>query len=258
MIKHALVHGGEVPASDPGHGLTCPQEEIARGPVSDPGESRPIAFGTPAIQRGMPPDRARCRLPEAKSFLLRQPGHPPGKGPEACCFPATSRRVTTEESVIYQSLTCCFLGSPQWGIDTGFRRAYIHNHMDPVTALSNGLTEAKDSSRELTDLQKAIVEAVLVDPKATGREIAENLGCHFTTVYQTLQKQHVRAHLLAEMDARLLLAAAEALNTQRSLLRTKSSYVRHQAACDLLDRAEVGAKGVGSPAGVVQVNIDLS
>lgn len=129
--------------------------------------------------------------------------------------------------------------------------------MSAVITPDKVLSPLESGSRELTDLQKSIADTALDDNTATAETIAEQLGCNKTTVYKTLQKQHVRQYILSKVNIDLVLSANEAMATQRSLLSSKSDYIRHNAAKDLLDRNEIGMTNniLGQ---TVNVKIDLS
>lgn len=113
------------------------------------------------------------------------------------------------------------------------------------------------TANKLTELQKAIVDTLLEDRSLTAPMIADKLGCDKTAVYKSLRKQHVREYLLSIVSVDLILSAPVAMATQRSLLSSKSDYIRHQAASDLLNRNEIGSAGVVIGQ-AVQVKIDLS
>lgn len=121
----------------------------------------------------------------------------------------------------------------------------------------NNLQPVSSKPRQLTKTQQAIADLAMSDNTLLANEIAEKLGCDKTTVYKVLQKQHVREYILANVHASLLLSAPEAMSVQRSLLSSKSDYIRNKAASDLLDRNEVGASNavIGQTVNVV---IDLS
>jgi DNA-binding MarR family transcriptional regulator len=114
-----------------------------------------------------------------------------------------------------------------------------------------------NTSKELTKLQKTVADTALGDSKLTQTQIAKQLDCDKSTVSKILQKQHVREYILSQVNSDLLLTAARALATQSSLLSSESDYIRHQAACDLLDRNGVGDSHVVLGQ-AVQVKIDLS
>jgi len=126
--------------------------------------------------------------------------------------------------------------------------------------MNSSLLPAKagqSKSKELTVLQKSVCDLHLGDNTLTVPEIAEKAGCPANTVWVILKKQHVREYILSNVNSKLLLTADQALSTQSKLLTSKSDYVRHQAASDLLNRSEVGSSGmvIGQ---AVKVEIDLS
>ena len=111
--------------------------------------------------------------------------------------------------------------------------------------------------RELTEHQKAIVEAVTVSGLTRPRDIAEVIGCTPQNVYKVLNKEHVRAAILKAVSSSLLVSANKAMETQLKLLSSKSDYVGHQAASDLLNRNDIGVSN-GIIGQAVNVKIDLS
>ena len=89
------------------------------------------------------------------------------------------------------------------------------------------------------------------------QEIANQVGCETASIYKILQKQHVKEYILSQTSGMLLASAPQAMVTQRNLLKSKSEYIRHKVASDLLDRNEIGNAGVVIGQ-AVQVKIDLS
>ena len=137
-----------------------------------------------------------------------------------------------------------------------FGFCYIILLMNLITpqATPIGVQEKKQT---MTKQQKAIVDLLLVEPHLKCREVAERIGCHFTSVSKTLSKQHVREYLLAGVNTELLLSAPAAMATMKKLLGSKSDYIKLHSASDLLNRNEVGSVGIAIGQ-AVQVNIDLS
>lgn len=118
-------------------------------------------------------------------------------------------------------------------------------------------TVVAGSGQPLTQLQKCIAECVIEDTTRTAKEIAEITGCDTSNVYKVLGKQHVRDYLTTHISNELMIASVEAMAVQRSLLHSKSDYVKHEVAKDVLNRAQVGSE-TGVQRQAVQVKIDLS
>ena len=114
-----------------------------------------------------------------------------------------------------------------------------------------------NARQELTDKQKLIADSHLDNPRLNMTEIADMIGVTKQRVSQVMSKQHVREYILANVHSALLNSASEAMLTQRSLLSSKSDYIRHQAASDILDRNEIGNSNEIRTQ-TVNVKIDLS
>ena len=120
---------------------------------------------------------------------------------------------------------------------------------------SHGLIE--DSGVRLTDKQLQIVN-ILLDNECSAAECAKIVGCHWTYVHKVLNKQHVRMFILEQVSTRLLMSAPKAASIMRKLLSSRSDYVKHQAATDILDRIGITSDRSGSHHAEVRVVIDLS
>jgi len=127
----------------------------------------------------------------------------------------------------------------------------------PDLIQTNVASATATANKELTELQKRICDTLLEDRHQTAKDVAEKLGCDTSTVHKTLNKQHVKEYILQQVNAALLMCAPQALACQHSLLQSKSDYIRHQAASDLLNRNGVGEVNVVIGQ-AVQVKIDLS
>ena len=127
--------------------------------------------------------------------------------------------------------------------------------MNLVTANMNALLP--NGRQTLTQVQQGIVNCLVEDSSLSAKQLAEIVGCAKDTVYKVLRKQHVREYLIAHVSSELILAGVEAMNVQRKLLHSKSDYIRHESAKDILNRNDIGSSGqvIGQ---AVQVKIDLS
>ena len=109
----------------------------------------------------------------------------------------------------------------------------------------------------LTDLQQRVIDDLITNSRLTAKELAEKHDCTTVAVYRMLQKQHVKDYIIANVNARLLMSSGEAMLVQQSLLQSKSDYIKHEAAKDILNRNDIGNSNqvLGQ---TVQVKIDLS
>ena len=114
-----------------------------------------------------------------------------------------------------------------------------------------------DARQQLTDKQKYIADTHLDNPRMSLTEIADVIGVSKQWVAKVMSKQHVREYIVANVHTSLLASASEAMLTQRSLLSSKSDYIRHQATSDILDRNDIGSSNEIRTQ-TVQVKIDLS
>ena len=115
----------------------------------------------------------------------------------------------------------------------------------------------EDSGGELTDIQLQIVN-ILLDKECSAAECAKIVGCHWTYVHKTLNKQHVRRFILEQVSTRLLMSAPKAASIMQKLLSSRSDYVKYQAATDILDRVGIKSDRSASHHSEVKVTIDLS
>lgn len=116
----------------------------------------------------------------------------------------------------------------------------------------------KPPTRELTDIQQTVVDALVLDSSLSPIQLAEKAGCTENYVWKILQKQHVKEYLLGQVNARLLLSAIPAMECKSQLLQSNSDYIRDKASSDILDRNQVGVQTTTTVGAVVTVNIDLS
>ena len=112
-------------------------------------------------------------------------------------------------------------------------------------------------SRRLTKLQERIVKEITINQVSEPKVIAETLGCSPQAVYKSLSTQHVKEAIIQGVNTLLLSSAVPAMLCQASLLHSKSDYVKHQAASDLLNRNDIGVSTTVNTQ-AVQVKIDLS
>ena len=113
------------------------------------------------------------------------------------------------------------------------------------------------SGRKLTKLQEQVVDALTVTKMSEPSAIAEHVECSPKEVYRILGLQHVKEAIIKRVNGLLLSTAVPAMVTQSSLLTSKSDYVKHQAASDLLNRNDIGVSTTVNTQ-AVQVKIDLS
>ena len=110
---------------------------------------------------------------------------------------------------------------------------------------------------KVTDAQAELVEMMLHDG-CNPTEAAKRMGRNKSWAYNTLNKQHVIEYRQSLAMTVLGWDATQAMATMRTLLQDKSSYVRLEAAKDLLDRAGFSMEGGGKvPNTAVQVNFNL-
>ena len=124
--------------------------------------------------------------------------------------------------------------------------------------LDTSLQTVDTTSKELTEIQLRIVDALVLDSSKTAGEIAEIAGCTESNVYKVLQKQHVKEYLLGQVNARLLLSSIPAMDVKHKLLSSKSDYIKDKASSDILDRNGIGNTTNINRGTQVVVNIDLS
>ena len=124
----------------------------------------------------------------------------------------------------------------------------------PVPGRSSGTPEKE---HKLTELQQTIVELIVSSEDLEQKEIAKRLDCNRVTVSKSLQLQHVKEAIIQQVNSQLLRSAPIALATQHKLLSSKSDYIKHQAAKDLLDRNAIG-ESTTVLGQAISVKIDLS
>jgi len=110
---------------------------------------------------------------------------------------------------------------------------------------------------KLTEQQQLVVEAITVAGLTDVQDLARHADCHPKNIYKILKKEHVRKAILESVSGTLLASAPKAMATSIKLLSSKSDYVRHQAASDLLNRNDIGVSN-GIIGQAVNVKIDLS
>ncbi len=127
----------------------------------------------------------------------------------------------------------------------------------PVDDIDKGANELRVMHVKVTDAQSELVEMMLHDG-CNPTEAAKRMGRNKSWAYNTLNKQHVIEYRQSLAMTVLGWDATQAMATMRELLGDKSSYVRLEAAKDLLDRAGMSVDGGGKvPGTAVQVNFNL-
>ena len=125
--------------------------------------------------------------------------------------------------------------------------------MEDITEASNDLRVMHE---KVTDAQAELVHMMLHDG-CNPTEAAKRLGRNKAWAYNSLNKQHGVEYRQALGMSTLGWDATQAMATMRELLRDKSSYVRLEAAKDLLDRAGMSVDAPKVPSTAVQVNFNL-
>ena len=129
----------------------------------------------------------------------------------------------------------------------------------PSTSLAvpgrNSVTPKKE--HKLSELQQKVVDLVTSNRGLNQVQMAKELKCNRVSVSRILSNQYVKEAILSNVNGSLLSVAHRALATQSKLLTSKSDYIRHQAAKDLLDRNAIGDSTtvLGQ---AISVKIDLS
>ena len=127
----------------------------------------------------------------------------------------------------------------------------------PTEDIEKGANELRVVHEKVTDAQAELVEMMLHDG-CNPTEAAKRMGRNKSGAYNTLNKQHVIEYRQSLAMTVLGWDATQAMATMRTLLQDKSSYVRLEAAKDLLDRAGFSMDGGGKvPNTAVQVNFNL-
>ena len=127
----------------------------------------------------------------------------------------------------------------------------------PTEDIEKGANELRVLHQKVTDAQAELVKMMLHDG-CNPTEAAKRMGRNKSWAYNTLNKQHVIEYRQSLAMTVLGWDATQAMATMRTLLQDKSSYVRLEAAKDLLDRAGMSVDGGGKvPGTAVQVNFNL-
>ena len=112
------------------------------------------------------------------------------------------------------------------------------------------------STNPITEAQADLVHAMLHDG-CNPTEASKRLGRNKAWAYKTLNKQHVIEYRQQIAMQTLGWDATQAMATMRSLLTDKSSYVRLEAAKDMLDRSGFKVDGPSVPSTAVQINFNV-
>ena len=126
----------------------------------------------------------------------------------------------------------------------------------PTEDIDKGSNELRTVHVKVTDAQAELVEMMLHDG-CNPTEAAKRLGRNKAWAYNTLNKQHVIEYRQQLAMTVLGWDATQALATMRTLLQDKSSYVRLEAAKDLLDRSGMSMDQPKVAGTAVQVNFNL-
>ena len=126
----------------------------------------------------------------------------------------------------------------------------------PMEDIDSSANELRVVHEKVTDAQAELVHMMLHDG-CNPTEAAQRLGRNKAWAYNSLNKQHVIEYRQSMGLQTLGWDATQAMATMRELLRDKSSYVRLEAAKDLLDRAGVSMDAPKVPSAAVQVNFNL-
>lgn len=118
------------------------------------------------------------------------------------------------------------------------------------------ICEYRERHPKVTDDQAALVAEILQVPGPIS-QAATALGKNKSWAYETLKKPHVLAYSTELARASVGIAALQALATQRSLLSTKSDYLKHEVAKDILDRAGFRVGAVQGRGAEVEISIKL-
>ena len=106
----------------------------------------------------------------------------------------------------------------------------------PMDEIKENANQIKHSHSRVTEAQADLVHMILHDG-CNPTEASKRLGRNKAWAFNTLRKQHVIEYRQSMGLQTLGWDATQAMATMRELLRDKSSYVRLEAAKDLLDRA---------------------
>ena len=126
----------------------------------------------------------------------------------------------------------------------------------PVDEINKEAKTLRQIHDKVTDAQADLVHAILHDG-CNPTTAAERLGRNKAWAYNTLNKQHVIDYRQQIAMQTLGWDATQAMATMRSLLTDKSSYVRLEAAKDMLDRSGFKVDGPSVPSTAVQINFNV-
>ena len=126
----------------------------------------------------------------------------------------------------------------------------------PVAEIDKEAKTLRQIHDKVTDAQADLVHAILHDG-CNPTTAAERLGRNKAWAYNTLNKQHVIDYRQQLAMQTLGWDATQAMATMRSLLTDKSSYVRLEAAKDMLDRSGFKVDTQHAPSTAVQINFNV-
>lgn len=126
----------------------------------------------------------------------------------------------------------------------------------PMEDIEKHAPEVRTAQPQITDAQAELVHVILHDG-CNPTQAAERLGRNKAWAYNTLNKQHVIEYRQQIAMQTLGWDATQAMATMRSLLTDKSSYVRLEAAKDMLDRSGFKVDGPSVPSTAVQINFNV-
>ena len=134
-------------------------------------------------------------------------------------------------------------------------RVYEHPIV-PIETISAAASELRADHPLVTDEQAAFVH-LLVQTGKSVPQLVKLTGKNKNWAYYNMSKAHVCDYRQAVALRVLGWDSAAALATMRSLLTAKSSYIRLEAARDLLDRAGVKLEPAKPKGSVVTMNFNL-
>ena len=126
----------------------------------------------------------------------------------------------------------------------------------PMEDIEKHSPTLRTTHSKVTDPQADLVHMILHDG-CNPTTAAERLGRNKAWAYNTLNKQHVIEYRQQIAMQTLGWDATQAMATMRSLLTDKSSYVRLEAAKDMLDRSGFKVDGPSVPSTAVQINFNV-
>lgn len=126
----------------------------------------------------------------------------------------------------------------------------------PIEDIDKEAKTLRQIHHKVTDPQAELVHALLHDG-CNPTEAAKRLGRNKAWAYNTLNKQHVIEYGQQIAMQTLGWDATQAMATMRNLLTDKSSYVRLEAAKDMLDRSGFKVDSVNTPSTAVQINFNV-